>query len=94
MKDKLTSLINEYRTTPYQDLVKWVEEKKIETIELQSKEGRSYRVELQASWDDKDKKTIRFMGSIESAQTSWKNIFRSSTTEDFIMAPDGSFEGE
>lgn len=94
MKDKLAGLVNEYRTTSYSTLIKWVEEKKIDTVELKDEQGQSYRVELQASWDDKRRKTIRFTGSIEAGETSWRNVFRSSITEDFIIAPDGSFEGE
>jgi hypothetical protein len=59
-----------------------------ETIHAPS--GHSYQLEVQALWDDKQEKTLRVLVSIDDGGLrSFAPL-----SEDFIIAPDGSFVGE
>jgi hypothetical protein len=61
-----------------------------ETFEVTGETGESYQVELQALWDDCRKRTLLVIGSIDDG--GWR-AFRP-LSNDFIIAPDGSFVGK
>lgn len=52
--------------------------------------GARYQIELQALWDERRKRTLLVIGSIDNG--GWR-AFRP-LSNDFIIAPDGSFAGE
>ncbi len=49
----------------YSELVKWVEERHIETLEVQGSSGTPYQVEIQFVWDDQPRGVIRILGNID-----------------------------
>ena len=77
-----------YRQRSYTDLLYLVETQ--DTAEIKASSGVIYQLEFQAMWDDKRGGNLRVMGTIDDGG------FRAFVplTDDFILAPDGSFVGE
>ena len=61
-----------------------------ETAEIVADSGACYQLEFQAVWDDRGKQTLRVIGSIDDGGL---RAFLP-LSEDFIVAPDGTFIGE
>ncbi len=49
----------------YSELVPFVESRHIETLEVRSASGTRYQVEVQFFWDDKRRRIVRVIGSID-----------------------------
>jgi hypothetical protein len=78
------------RQMPYQELHAWAERGKVETESVLAQSGRDYQLEVQALWDDRKRGHVRVMVSVdEGGRRAFMPL-----TDDFIMAPDGSFVGE
>jgi hypothetical protein len=61
-----------------------------QTAELRGASGSSYQVEVEVHWDDKPGGAVRVLASIDDGGLrSLRPI-----TQDFILAPDGTFVGE
>ena len=60
------------------------------TAEVNGPDGMKYQIEVQAVWDSKKGGDIRVIAAVDGGEVS---AFRP-LTDDFIMAPDGSFVGE
>jgi hypothetical protein len=76
-----------YRRRPYADLVSMIG--KVVHSEVTAPSGTRYQFEIQAFWDDKPNGDVRVMCSIDDM--GWRAFFPLS--DDFIMAPDGTFVG-
>jgi hypothetical protein len=61
-----------------------------ETLEVTGPSGTRYQVELQAFWDNEPAANLRVVAAIDDG--GWRAF--APITEDFIIAPDGSFAGE
>lgn len=61
-----------------------------ETSEFASTGGETYQLEFQAFWDDRKGGNLRVIGSIDDGGF---RVFVP-LSDDFIVAPDGSFVGE
>lgn len=59
-------------------------------FEVTAESGTRYQGEVQVFWDDKPECAIRVMASIDDG--GWRAFVP--VTEDFILAPDGTFVGE
>jgi hypothetical protein len=57
---------------------------------VKGKSGIEYQVEIVAFWDDKPHGDLRVSGGVDDG--GWRALHPLS--DDFIMAPDGSFVGE
>ena len=57
---------------------------------IESPSGATYQLEVQVFWDDRAEQNLRVMGSIDDGRLSAFHPL----SEDFIIAPDGSFVGE
>jgi hypothetical protein len=64
--------------------------KRPETIEVRGKSGAVYQVQTQAVWDGGADGDLRIMVAVDDG--GWRAFLPLS--EDFIVAPDGSFVGE
>jgi hypothetical protein len=88
------SLVDEYltrlRALPYEELRRRAEDEIVNTSETIGASGIRYQFEVQAFWDDRQKRNIRVLVSIDDGGL---RAFRP-LTKDFIKAPDGSFVGE
>ncbi len=84
----LRSKIEELRSNSYQELRSRIDQP--EAIEVRGSSLKVYQLEWQVFWDDKPEGDLRVMVCIDDGGVSafWP------TTEDFIIAPDGSFVGE
>lgn len=61
-----------------------------EMREVTGPSGAVYQVEVQVFWDDRAERNLRVLGSIDDGGLSaFKPL-----SDDFIIAPDGSFVGE
>jgi hypothetical protein len=61
-----------------------------ETVERRGASGVTYQVETEAFWDGAEGGDIRVIVGVDDG--AWRAFMP--LTEDFIMAPDGSFVGE
>jgi hypothetical protein len=61
-----------------------------ETFEVVGASGTTYQVELQAHWDSGKDGPLRIFALIDDG--GWRSF--KPLSEDFIVAPDGSFVGE
>jgi hypothetical protein len=83
--------IAELRRESYASLVaKWLRQPDAEQISGES--GVGYQVEIEAIWDDPREEggNLRVLASIDDG--GWRAMLP--LTDDFIIAPDGSFIGE
>jgi hypothetical protein len=53
------------RFSSYAELVPLVESARVESFEIRGASGAKYQVEIQFFWDDKHRRIIRVMGSID-----------------------------
>jgi hypothetical protein len=58
---------------------------------VESPSGRVFQLEVLTFWDDKRARDLRVMVAIDDSM-GWR--IRDYLSDDFIMAPDGSFVGE
>ena len=84
----LARLLSTYRAKPYQELAGLVDSLRVEEVRAAS--GTVYQVEIQFVWDSKAGGDVRVMGSIDDGGL---RAFRP-LSDDFIVAPDGTFVGE
>ena len=103
MKSVLADHLAEFRGRNYDDLVRKIERTKREHdclahFEGVAQDGTTYQIELNVFWDDQPKGNIRVIGDIsvepQKRLLGFLPIFRPNLTDDFIMAPDGTFIGE
>ena len=87
-KSLLSQELSRYRELPYAKLFSLVD--KIETFERAAPSGVTYQIEMQVFVDDESRQTVRVLGSIDDG--GWRAF--APLTDDFILAPDGSFVGE
>jgi hypothetical protein len=78
------------RQRSYSQLRRSVESRDVETLEVRGTSGTVYQLEINFFWDNEPRGTIRVLVSIDDG--GWRAF--SPITEDFILAPDGSFVGE
>ena len=72
----------------YNKLQRLVKER--DCFEIRGPSGVSYQIEIEAMWDDKPHGNLRVVGRVDdSGLRGFVPL-----TEDFVMAPDGSFVGE
>lgn len=84
----LEDVVSELRARSYDELRGLIGDPR--TQELAGPGGATYQVEVQVFWDDKAERDLRVLGSIDDGGLSaFKPL-----TDDFIIAPDGSFVGE
>lgn len=81
--------VEKLRACPYSDLVERLLDKQ-ETFEVTGSSGTRYQVELQAFWDDEPAANLRVIGAIDDG--GWHAF--APLSDDFILAPDGSFVDE
>jgi hypothetical protein len=86
-RDLLNQTVERLRAQTYGELLRYREP---ETFEVVGGSGTGYQLEIEAIWDDKRKRTLRVMAAIDDG--GWRAYFPLS--DDFIVAPDGSFVGE
>ena len=80
--------VDSLRATPYGDLCRYL---KAYHLRLAGATGASYDVEVQAVWDDPRRRG----GDLPVMVSGWESGQQGlGTTEDFIIAPDGTFVGE
>jgi hypothetical protein len=88
-RDILSERLGDYRRRSYEELSAQIGEP--ELIEIVGPSGARYQLEIESLWDDKRGGAVRVMGSIDDG--SFRRAFMP-FTDDFIIAPDGSFVGE
>jgi len=87
-RETLALVMSKLRTRSYDDLRASVDEPRSEPIAAPS--GVMYQLEVQVFWDDRQETNLRVMASIDDGGiSSFKPL-----SDDFIIAPDGSFVGE
>ncbi len=80
--------LRRYRARSYQELQRLLKEH--DHLEVRGPSGVSYQLEVEAVWDDRPGRNLRVFGHIDDG--GLRAV--APLTEDFIMAPDGSFIGE
>ena len=80
--------LRRYRAMRYQELQRLLKEQ--DHLGALGPSGVSYQLEVEAVWDDRPGGNLRVFGHIDDG--SLRAV--APLTEDFIMAPDGSFVGE
>jgi hypothetical protein len=78
------------RQMPYLELHAWAESGKVETESVRGSSGREYQLEIEAFWDGPRGGHVRVMVNIDDG--GWRAFMP--LTDDFIMAPDGSYVDE
>ena len=73
------------RAAGYSDLVKRLADE-VETTEVTGLSGATYHVELQAFWDDDERRALRVMASIDDGGARAFLPF----TDSFTITPDGT----
>jgi hypothetical protein len=88
-KTLLGQELKKWRQRPYADLVPFVGSEPV-TGEVLGGRGDRYQFEIQVVWDRGSRGDIRVLGAIDdSGIRAFVPL-----TDDFIIAPDGSFVGE
>jgi hypothetical protein len=87
-KSLLSRELSRYRELPYAELFSLIDQS--ETFERAAPSGVIYQIEMQVFVDDVSRQTLRVMGAIDDG--GWRAL--SPLSDDFILAPDGSFVGE
>ena len=83
----LAAKLTELRRQSYSDLLRFMEP---EGLEVAGPSGVTYQLEVEAFWDDEPQRNLRVTVSIDDG--GWRAFIP--LTDDFIIAPDGSFVGE
>jgi hypothetical protein len=86
----LQNRLEEFKKLSYAELKRLVEDRMLETLEINGASGAEYQLEIEARWDDKPGGSIRMMMAIDDGGV---RAFVP-LTADFIKAPDESFVGE
>ena len=86
----INAKIDELRQLPYDALVGRFLDQEGEVDEITGANGVLYSIETMGFWDDKRRRTLRVASGIDDG--GLRAIFP--LTQDFIIAPDGSFVGE
>ena len=63
---------------------------RVETVEVLGGSGTRYQIELQGVWDARPDDVLRILGSVDDG--GWSAFVP--LTDDFLIAPDGSFVGD
>ena len=84
----LSKRLKRYRRRSYAELQELLNSQ--ETFEIPGASGTVYQVEVSALWDDKKNGHLRVYGSVDDG--GLRAFFP--LTDDFIIAPDGSFVAE
>jgi hypothetical protein len=84
----LKARVNQLRAMSYHDLLGLMDKETV--TEVDGSPGRRYSIETQVFWDGAKDRDLRVMVSIDDG--GWRAY--APLTDDFIMAPDGSFVGE
>lgn len=87
-KEILAEELEKWRSRSYADLVTTIGEQAIKEVE--GKSGVKYQIEIEVVWDDRHNGNLRVLGAIDDG--GWRAF--SPVTDDFILAPDGSFVDE
>ena len=84
----LRSHLQAYRQRSYADLVALLG--KPQVAELRGLSGATYQLEVVVQWDDRPGAVLRVLGSVDDGG---RRVLKP-LTDDFILAPDGTFIGE
>lgn len=84
----LKTRIDQLRALSYSDLLGLLDKETMTQVDGPS--GRHYFIEASVFWDDKKGHDLRVLVAIDDG--GWGAL--SPITEDFIVAPDGTFVGE
>ena len=84
----LREYLDVYRQRPYSELVGL--RGRPQTAELRGASGKSYQVEVEVHWDGRARGAVRVLGSIDDGGVRSLRPM----SQDFIVAPDGTFVGE
>ena len=87
-KSELARIVAQNRKRSYEHWVSQIDEQ--ETYEFEVSSGVKYQVEIQAFWDDRKRRNVRVVSSIDDG--GLRAFFPLTAT--FIIAPDGSCVGE
>ncbi|HXJ48924.1 MAG TPA: hypothetical protein VNF91_07140 [Candidatus Acidoferrum sp.] len=87
-KELLKSQVDHLRAMSYHDLLGLMDKETV--TEVDGSPGRRYTIETSVFWDGAKDRDLRVMVSIDDG--GWRAY--APLTDDFIMAPDGSFVGE
>lgn len=80
--------LQSYRRRPYRELVALLGKPRV--AELRGPSGAAYQVEVEVHWDHRSGGALRVLGSVDDGgRRALKPL-----TDDFILAPDGTFVGE
>jgi len=90
-REILRDVIKDIKKETYDEIKKYFGSKGVCTRVIEGHSGKKYNVEIQAFWDHKPGMNIRVFISIDDG--GWQRII-CPITDDFIIAPDGSFIGE
>jgi len=88
-RELLSSHLAQYRKRSFAELVE-IHRIPVGTIEAVAPSGARYAIEVEAFWDDAPGGNLRVRGSIDDGR--WRAF--APLSDDFIIAPDGSFVGE
>ncbi len=84
----LSKEIDCLREQGYEDLTKCLNT--VETKEIKGNSNSKYQIEIQTFWDDEESRNLRVLVSIDDE--SWRAF--APLSQDFIIAPNGTFVGE
>jgi hypothetical protein len=84
----LRDYLRMYRQHSYGDLVELVGTR--EVAELGGPSGAVYQIEVAVHWDHRPGGAIRVLGAVDDG--GWRAVVP--LTDDFILAPDGTFIGK
>ncbi len=84
----LAEALQPYRAKSYAALRDFIGE--IDVYQIANPDGSDFQIEIQAIWDGNPDSEIRVLGCIDDG--GWSAF--SPLSDDFVMAPDGSFVGE
>ena len=84
----LKARVNQLRAMSYHDLLSLLDKETV--IEVDGSSGGRYSIETSVFWDDANDHDLRVIVNIDDG--GWRAF--APMTDDFIIAPDGSFVGE
>lgn len=84
----LRAHLDEWRRRTYAVLASEVGQSR--QLQTTGQSGTQYQVDVQVRWDDQPNGDIRVLGGIDDG--GWRAF--APLTDDFILGPDGKFDGE
>jgi hypothetical protein len=84
----LKARVNQLRAISYHDLLGLLDKETV--VEVEGASGSRYSIETSVFWDGAKDRDLRVIVAIDDG--GWRAY--APMTDDFIMAPDGSFVGE